>query len=154
MPMSLKVMLKKFAHKGQITQEEYDALIKKLDGHDKEIRNNAIDEFAEKLGTEFSEQCGEIKVEGITYDILTLDSAIEIMWDLVSELKEEVAKEYGKDTNVRSNDFISRSVLLDKLQKWKFANEERGYDTASDLVQEMINLVKEQPLPAPYQKGE
>lgn len=89
MPMSLKVMLKKFAHKGQITQEEYDALIKKLDGHDKEIRNNAIDEFAEKLGTEFSEQCGEIKVEGITYDILTLDSVIEIMWDLAEQLKEE-----------------------------------------------------------------
>ena len=49
MPMSLKVMLKKFAHKGQITQEEYDALIKKLDGHDKEIRNKALDEFAEKM---------------------------------------------------------------------------------------------------------
>lgn len=49
MPMSLKVMLKKVAHKGQITQEEYDALVKKLDGHDKEIRNKAIDEFAEKF---------------------------------------------------------------------------------------------------------
>ena len=69
------------------------------------------------------------------------------------KIVQEVAKEYGKDTNVRSNDFISRSVLLDKLQKWKFANEERGYDTASDLVQEMIDLVKEQPS-APYQKGE
>ena len=49
MPLSLKTMLKKFAHKGQITQEEYDALIKKLDGHDKEIRNKAIDEFAERI---------------------------------------------------------------------------------------------------------
>ena len=58
---------------------------------------------------------------------------------------QEVAKEYA--------DCISRSVLLDKLQKWKFANEERGYDTASDLVQEMIDLVKEQPS-APYQKEE
>ena len=49
MPLSLKSQLKKFAHKGQITQEEYNALIKKLDGHDKEIRNKAIEEFAEKL---------------------------------------------------------------------------------------------------------
>lgn len=49
MPLSLKTMLKKFVHKGQITQEEYDALIKKLDGHDKEIRNKAIDEFAYKV---------------------------------------------------------------------------------------------------------
>ena len=49
MPLSLKCHLKKFAHKGQITTEGYDALIKKLEGHDKEIRNKAIEEFAEKL---------------------------------------------------------------------------------------------------------
>jgi len=49
MPLSLKSHLKKFAHKGQITQEEYDALIKKLEGHDKEIRSNAIDEFTERI---------------------------------------------------------------------------------------------------------
>ena len=42
-------MLKKFVHKGQITQEEYDTLIKKLEGHDKEIRNKVIDEFAKAL---------------------------------------------------------------------------------------------------------
>ena len=52
MPLSLKTMLKKFVHKGQITQEEYDALIKKLEGHDKEIRNKAIEEFARKHNTE------------------------------------------------------------------------------------------------------
>ena len=49
MPLSLKCQLKKFAHNGQITSEEYNALIKRLDGHDKEIRNKAIEEFAEKL---------------------------------------------------------------------------------------------------------
>lgn len=42
------------------------------------------------------------------------------------------------------SDLISRSVLINKLEKWKFANEERGYDTAKDLVQEMIDLTKEQ----------
>ena len=54
-----------------------------------EIRAMAIDEFAEKLGEEFSEKAGTIKVDGIQYDILTLDSVIEIMWDLVEQLKEE-----------------------------------------------------------------
>ena len=54
-----------------------------------EIRAKAIDEFAEKLGEEFSEKAGTIKVDGIQYDILTLDSVIEIMWDLAEQLKEE-----------------------------------------------------------------
>ena len=34
MPKSLKVMIKKLAHDGKITEEEYNDLIKKLDGHD------------------------------------------------------------------------------------------------------------------------
>lgn len=35
---SLKCMFfDKWLHKGQISQEEYDAVIKKLDGHDKQI---------------------------------------------------------------------------------------------------------------------
>ena len=53
----------------------------------------------------------------------------------------EFAKEY---INFSNDDSISRSALMDKLKKWKFANEERGYDTAKDLIQEMIDLVKEQ----------
>ena len=98
MPMSLKVMLKKFVHKGQIAQEEYDALIKKLDGHDKEIRNNAIDEFAEMLCVELSEKAGVIKVHGVDFDILTVDGATEILLDLAEQLKEEsaLAKMGGK----------------------------------------------------------
>ena len=71
MPMSLKVMLKKFAHKGQITQEEYDALIKKLDGHDREIRSKAIDEFAREIKSTFfftdymQELCFKDKIDEI-----------------------------------------------------------------------------------------
>ena len=49
MPGSLRCKLSKLRHKGQITAGEYEELIKKLDGHDKEIRNKAIDEFAEAL---------------------------------------------------------------------------------------------------------
>ncbi len=74
MPLSLKTMLKKFAHKGQITQEEYDALIKKLDGHDKEIRNNAIDEFAERVST-----FGTYDYHGNKIDVL----------EIAEQLKEE-----------------------------------------------------------------
>ena len=62
------------------------------------------------------------------------------------EIVNQVAEEYKstEHINCSTDDSISRSVLIDKLQKWKFANEERGYDTAKDLVQEMIDLVKEQ----------
>ena len=74
MPLSLKTMLKKFVHKGQITQEEYDALIKKLDGHDKEIRNNAIDEFAERISV-----YGTYDYHGNKIDVL----------EIAEQLKEE-----------------------------------------------------------------
>lgn len=47
--MSLKCMIAKWLHKGQISQEEYDAVIKKLDGHNKQIWNDAIEEFYNKL---------------------------------------------------------------------------------------------------------
>lgn len=48
-----------------------------------------IEKFAEKLGEAFSENSSEIKVDGMTFDILTLDGVIEIMWDLVEQLSEE-----------------------------------------------------------------
>lgn len=39
--MSLKCMINKWLYKGQISQEEYDAFIKKLEGHDKQVREDA-----------------------------------------------------------------------------------------------------------------
>lgn len=87
MPLSLKTMLKKFVHKGQITQEEYDALIKKLDGHDKEIRNNTIDEFTEKLSTDVESFVAT--VNGIEADLLTLDYFDEFIFDMAEQLKED-----------------------------------------------------------------
>ena len=45
MPNSLRVKLSKLRYKGEITQEEYAELIKKLDGHDKEL----LDRFADYL---------------------------------------------------------------------------------------------------------
>ena len=49
MPNSLRVKLKKLYYKGNIATKEYDELIHKLDGHDREIRNKTIDEFVKKL---------------------------------------------------------------------------------------------------------
>lgn len=101
MPMSLKVMLKKFVHKGQITQEEYDALIKKLEGHDKEIRNKAVDEFAEKLKAELLLSKNVISerrkmcesgshMEGIYSSAIgTLNGVYSMVDEVAEELKEE-----------------------------------------------------------------
>ena len=36
-------------YKRLLTDEEYQEIIKKMDGHDREIRNKSIDEFAETL---------------------------------------------------------------------------------------------------------
>ena len=41
MPNSLRSKLSKLRYKGEITQEEYAELIKKLDGHDADIEQNA-----------------------------------------------------------------------------------------------------------------
>ena len=50
MPMSLKCMIDKWLHKGQISQTEYDFVMRKLKGHDKQIRTDAIDDCIEALG--------------------------------------------------------------------------------------------------------
>ena len=44
MSNSLRVKLSKLRYKGQISTQEYNELISKLEGHDREIRNKAIDE--------------------------------------------------------------------------------------------------------------
>jgi hypothetical protein len=49
----------------------------------------AIDEFAEKLCDVFSEEYGEVTVNGIKFDVLTLDGATEIIWEVAEQLKEE-----------------------------------------------------------------
>ena len=49
MENSLRAKLSKLRHDGHITDAEYQAFIKKMDGHDAEIRNKVIDEFVEKL---------------------------------------------------------------------------------------------------------
>lgn len=45
-----------------------------------------------------------------------------------------------------SEDLISRSALIDVFRNWADRNAERGYDTAYDMVQECIEVVKERPI--------
>ena len=47
MANSLRAKLSKLRHDGHITDAEYQAFIKKMDGHDVEIRNKAIDDVME-----------------------------------------------------------------------------------------------------------
>lgn len=42
-------MIAKWLHKGQISQEEYDAVIKKLDGHDAEFKGQIIRDVLETV---------------------------------------------------------------------------------------------------------
>ena len=49
MPNSLKCKLSSLRYKRLLTDEEYQEIIKKMNGHDREIRNKAIDDFAEKI---------------------------------------------------------------------------------------------------------
>ena len=54
-----------------------------------EIRAKAIDEFAEKLKEAFSEKSSNVNVRGFEINVLPLDRAIEILWYLKQQLKEE-----------------------------------------------------------------
>lgn len=49
MPVSLKVMLAKLKHKGQINIQEYEDFLSKLEGHDRQIREKGIDDLEEYI---------------------------------------------------------------------------------------------------------
>lgn len=49
----------------------------------------AIEEFAEKLCDAISEQYANVEVNGIKFDVLTVDGITEIAWDLAEQLKGE-----------------------------------------------------------------
>lgn len=54
-----------------------------------EIRAKAIDDFAEKLSAEYSENFTTLCSHGVKFDVLAVDSAINIMLDLAEQLKGE-----------------------------------------------------------------
>ena len=49
MPNSLRTKIKKLFHDSKITEEDMKKLIVKLDGHDKELYNKAIDNFVKEI---------------------------------------------------------------------------------------------------------
>lgn len=49
MANSLRAKLSKLRHDGHITDTEYQEFVKKLDGHDKQIRADTIDKCIEML---------------------------------------------------------------------------------------------------------
>ena len=60
MPNSLRSKLSSLRYKRLLTDEEYNELIKKLGGHDREIRAKAIDEFADRMISMMSGHKGDI----------------------------------------------------------------------------------------------
>ena len=89
MPLSLKSQLSKFVHKGQISQEEYDALIKKLDGHDREIRSKAISDFADRLIINFSDWQMSVAKVGNEKEYETIGKAMIGSEKIAEQLKGE-----------------------------------------------------------------
>ena len=73
MPNSLRAKLSKLRYKGEITQEEYSELIKKLDGHDSEL----LDKVMQK-------QRAIIAEDGVMYRIVLLKD--------IEDMKAEVEK--------------------------------------------------------------
>lgn len=108
---SLKCMfLDKWLHKGQISQEEYDAVIKKLDGHDKQVREEAYAKGASDM-----EQAKQIIIDALLkqlkeiksllpmcdqydeYDCsLSKDECFECMGQTLDKIKEQLKKQMQK----------------------------------------------------------
>ena len=80
MANSLRAKLSKLRHDGNITDAEYQAFIKKMDGHDAKIREKAIDEFSERMKDKVSNH--------FTYRGIIEDSAEYA--DYVDEIAEQM----------------------------------------------------------------
>ena len=65
MPNSLRSKLSSLRYKRLLTDEEYEELIKKLEGHDREIRNKAIDEVFDFLKTQRGEKYKRVNFDDL-----------------------------------------------------------------------------------------
>ena len=81
------------------------------------------------------------------------------------KIVQEVAKEYGKDTNVRSNGWIPVEEGLPKDNQSMLVITKTGtiwtafYDTfcetwIDNVTDNVLDVIAWQPLPAPFKKGE
>ena len=88
MANSLRAKLSKLRHDGHITDAEYQAFIKKMDGHDREIRNKAIDECYMKAKTMMEELAyqNQGRRNGKTHRLYCVQ-ALEFLRQVAKELK-------------------------------------------------------------------
>lgn len=89
MANSLRAKLSKLRHDGNITDIEYQALIKKLDGHDAEIRAKAIDEFAERLKSDEFQKYNLDMVFETSRD-LSYSNCINAFCEYIDKIAEEM----------------------------------------------------------------
>lgn len=77
MPNSLRARIKQLRYKGKITQQEYDEIIKKLDGHDREVLTDYLDKVTDLLTDEMVRKKAEIekKKQALVPSIEDMDMA-------------------------------------------------------------------------------
>ena len=84
MPNSLKSKLSSLRYKRLITDEEYKELIKKLDGHDREIRAKVIDEFVNLVN-----ECSGYTPNCIEHDLSLTVYTIHQIAEQLKEVRNE-----------------------------------------------------------------
>ena len=112
MPNSLRVKLSKLRYKGEITQEEYDELTKKLNGHDSEL----LDKVAERIKIRLINNLGlkdatkygnkNAKQQANSYATVMKYEIADIVDDLLDDLEEMKADVTENDR--RRSESISR----------------------------------------------
>lgn len=85
MSNSLRAKISKLRYKGEITQEEYAELIKKLDGHDSEL----LDEVAERIDKALTDDDSIYKEISSEWNKGTFMGCV---LSVIAELKAEVEK--------------------------------------------------------------
>lgn len=82
MPNSLRTKFNSMRHKGRIDEAEYQALIKKLDGHDSELLNKV----AEKLKANIEKYWYRSELD------MSADNVNCLIDEVIEEMKAEVSK--------------------------------------------------------------
>lgn len=82
MANSLRAKIKKLKHDGHIDSSICEDLLLKLDGHDRELRAKAIDEFAEEI------RDWQIDIQDNEYDAYKFDFVFERIFEIAEQLKE------------------------------------------------------------------
>lgn len=119
MANSLRAKISKLRHDGNISDSEYQELIKKLDGHNKQIREEIKKELWE-LPNEYSE-----KLHKIAYEKGRADA--------ISEYKKKIEFEYKwlLDCKVfESNVDIAFNTLISYAEKMK---EQKNGESKEDM---------------------